>query len=165
MQKSEPLEVVIRPVEGEEEVRRCAQLMADSEPWITLRRTYGHGLKALRDPNRETYVALVSEALAGLIILNLGGSFSGYIRTIAVMPQWRNQGIGQKLIPFAEQRIFRQSPNVFLCVSSFNSAAQRFYRRLGYEQVGELKDYVVKGHSELFMRKTLGPIAGFRGQH
>jgi ribosomal protein S18 acetylase RimI-like enzyme len=59
---------------------------------------------------------------------------------------------------FAEERIFQEVPNVFLCVSSFNQEAQRFYARLGYEQVGELKDYVVRGHSEFLMRKTIGPL-------
>ena len=74
------------------------------------------------------------------------------------MPERRKQGIGSKLMAFAEERIFREAPNVFLCVSSFNKEAQRFYIRLGYEQIGELKDYVVKGHSELLMRKTTGPL-------
>lgn len=30
---------------------------------------------------------------------------------------------------------------------------------LGYETVGELRDYVVRGESELLMRKSLGPLA------
>ena len=46
---------------------------------------------------------------------------------------------------FAEQRIWRDHQNVFLCVSSFNHAARRFYQRLGYQQVGELSDFLVSG--------------------
>ena len=59
---------------------------------------------------------------------------------------------------------FRESPNVFLCVSSFNKEAQRLYKRLGYRKVGELKDYVVKGHSEFLMRKSIGPIMGYKAR-
>jgi RimJ/RimL family protein N-acetyltransferase len=55
---------------------------------------------------------------------------------------------------FAEERIFRETPNVFLLVSSFNHRARALYQRLGYEPIGELKDFIVPGHSELLMRKV-----------
>ena len=152
----------IRPLQNADEARLCAEFMATSEPWITLRRTFEDGLRALGDSTREVYVASIENAIAGCIILKLGGPLNGYIQTICVGPKWRNGGIGRKLIAFAEERIFRESPNVFLCVSSFNTRAQEFYARLGYERAGELKDYVVKGHSEVLMRKTLGPIEEFR---
>jgi ribosomal protein S18 acetylase RimI-like enzyme len=153
--------LTIRPLQGPDEARACAQLMANSEPWITLRRDYEFALKRLSDPTREVYTAMFEMTLAGFIVLNLRGPLNGYIQTIGVMPESRNCGIGARMIAFAEERIFRESPNVFLCVSSFNAAAQRFYARLGYQRVGELKDYVVKGHSEYLMRKTKGPLADF----
>jgi ribosomal protein S18 acetylase RimI-like enzyme len=62
---------------------------------------------------------------------------------------------------FAEKRVFRDSPNIFLCVSSFNEGARRLYERLGYTPVGELEDYLVAGHAEILMRKTIGPLEGF----
>jgi hypothetical protein len=31
------------------------------------------------------------------------------------------------------------------------------YPRLGCERVGELQDFMVRGHSEILMRKTIGP--------
>lgn len=43
----------------------------------------------------------------------------------------------------------------FLCVSSFNPRARALYERLGYELIGELKDFVIDGASELLMRKRL----------
>lgn len=57
--------------------------------------------------------------------------------------------------------ILRESPNVFMCVSSFNQDARRLYQRLGYQVVGELTDYIVRGHSEILLRKTVGPVATF----
>ena len=72
----------------------------------------------------------------------------------------RGQGLGTRLVEFAEKRIFRDTPNVFLCVSSFNPRARALYERLGYERIGELKNYLIDGASELLMRKTIGPIRG-----
>jgi ribosomal protein S18 acetylase RimI-like enzyme len=89
------------------------------------------------------------------------GAFVGYIKSICVSPRWRNRGIGSRLMSFAEGRIFGEAPNVFICVSSFNEGARRFYERLGYEVVGELKNYIVSGHSEILMRKTIAPLAEF----
>lgn len=70
--------------------------------------------------------------------------------------------MGTALLSWAERRIHRESPNVFLCVSSFNVAAQRLYERLGYETVGRFADFIVQGHDELLLRKTRGPWAEFR---
>lgn len=152
----------IRKLQLDDEVHQCAQLMANSEPWITLRRTYEDSAKILRNSSKEIYIAAIGDKVAGFIILDMNGGFRGYIQTVAVMPEWRNQGIGSSLIRFAEERIFRDSPNVFMCVSSFNKNAQRLYARLGYERVGELKDYVVAGHSEILLRKTIAPLREFQ---
>ncbi|HEY0787399.1 MAG TPA: N-acetyltransferase, partial [Thermoanaerobaculia bacterium] len=57
---------------------------------------------------------------------------------------------------------FRESPNAFLCVSSFNEGAKRLYERSGYEVVGVLRDYLVRSYDEILMRKTIGPIDEFR---
>jgi ribosomal protein S18 acetylase RimI-like enzyme len=63
---------------------------------------------------------------------------------------------------FAERRIFSETPNAFICVSSFNGGARRLYERLGYQVIGELEDYVIPGHSEILLRKTIGPLTEFR---
>jgi ribosomal protein S18 acetylase RimI-like enzyme len=44
---------------------------------------------------------------------------------------------------------------VFLLTSDFNEDAQAFYRRLGYQQVGAIPDYVVPGITELIFYKRL----------
>jgi len=136
----------------------CADLLAHSDPWLTL----GYGreqlLRTVRLPERERYVAYIGEQLAGLLLLNLQGTFAGYIQTIGVAAALRGQGCGTELMAFAEERIFRDHANVFLCVSAFNGAARRFYQRLGYAEVGELTDFLVAGHSEWLLRKTRGPI-------
>ncbi len=154
--------VEIRPLTSDAEAQACARMMAGSEPWITLGRGYEESLALLQDPTREVYGAFEEGRVRGFVILNMSGAFVGYIQTICVGAEDRSRGIGSLLMRFAEERIFRDSPNVFLCVSSFNPRAKALYERLGYEMVGELKDYIVKGHSEYLLRKTIGPIQEFR---
>jgi len=148
----------IRLLNSEAETEACAALMAASEPWVTLRRDPEALLRFLREPGRERYVAYLGDRLAGLLVLNLQGAFVGYLQTICIAPDCRDRGLGTRLIAFAEARIFRDHPNVFLCVSSFNQAARRLYARLGYAVVGELTDYLVPGHSEMLLRKSQGPL-------
>ena len=155
-------QIIIEPLRDDADARACGALMARSEPWLTLRRDFDHALALLSDQSNEVYLARAGKTLVGHIVGNMQGPFAGYIQVLAVAEEWRGRGIGERLLRFAEERIFRDSPNVFLCVSSFNPAAQRFYARLGYERVGELKDYVIPGASEFLMRKTIGPKNGHR---
>ena len=151
----------IRPLANSEEAEACARFMADSEPWMTLGRSYEASLRLLRDPTREVYVIDAAGSLAGFLIFCLVGPFSGYIQTVLVAPEYQGRGLGSQLVTFAERRIFNVSPNAFLCVSSFNAGARRLYERLGYTYVGELTDYLVRGHSELLFRKSRGPWSEF----
>ena len=154
--------VTIRRLASAEETDQCARLMAGTDPWITLGRGYDSSLRVIQDPSREVYVAEDEAGLAGFIILCMAGAFIGYIQTVLVAPDRQGKGIGSQLVAFAEDRIFAESPHAFLCVSSFNPRARQLYERLGYQYVGELTDYIVRGHSELLFRKTRGPWNDFR---
>ncbi len=155
--------ILIRKIACPKEAEACARMMAGSEPWITLRRDYETLLRIVANPAREVYVALAgSKEIAGFIMLNMQGAFIGYIQSICIAPNWRSKGIGSRLMAFAEKRIFRETPNTFICVSSFNPRARKLYERLGYEVIGELKDYIVSGHSEILLRKAIAPLADFK---
>ncbi len=155
------MKVKIRKLQQEDEAHQCAQFMAESDPWKRLGRTYDGSMQMLLDSEREVYVATVDDEIVGVIILWMKGAWVGYIQTIGVFPQWQGQGIGSQLIQFAEKRIFADSPNVFMCVSSFNEGAQKLYQRLGYEVVGEIKKYIVVEYSEILLRKTIAPLVDF----
>ena len=151
----------IQRLERLEQAEACARMMAESEPWITLGRGYSESLTILTDPSREVYLALVGEEVAGFVVLGMMGAFTGYVKSIYVSPRYRRGGVGAQLMFFTEERVFRERPNVFLCVSDFNVGARRFYERLGYLAVGELRDYIVRGRSEILLRKTVGPLTDF----
>ncbi len=142
-------EIEIRKLQHRVEAEICARMMANSEPWVTLRQNYTAWLEIVTDPSREVYLAFVDGEIAGFIILHLRGIFNGYIQSVCVEPEWRNKGIGSRLMTFAEGRIFSETDNVFICVSTFNQDARRLYERLGYEVTGE------PGDSEILLRKTI----------
>jgi ribosomal protein S18 acetylase RimI-like enzyme len=160
--KAREQDIEIRRLEGRAEAEICARMMANSEPWITLRRNYDASLKILTDPSREVYLAMVSNEIVGFTILNMHGAFVGYIQSVCVAPQWRGRGFGSKLMDHVEKRILSETPNVFICVSSFNGRVQKLYERRGYEVVGELKNWIVPGHSEILLRKTVAPLTEFK---
>jgi ribosomal-protein-alanine N-acetyltransferase len=149
----------IKRLEGVEQAEACAGMMAGSEPWVTLGRGYDESLTILTASSREVYLAVDGEEIAGFVVLEMEGAFTGYVKSIYVSPPYRRGGVGARLMSFVEERVFRERPNVFLCVSDFNVGARRFYEWLGYEEVGELRDYLVAGRSEVLLRKTIGPLA------
>ena len=141
--------IEIRKLKHTVEAERCARMMANSKPWATLRQNYTAWLEIVSDPSREVYLAFVDGEITGFIILHLQGILNGYIQSVCVAAEWRNKGIGSRLMTFAERRIFSKTQNVFICVSTFNHGARRLYERLGYEIMGEPWD------SEILLRKTM----------
>ena len=142
----------------------CALMMSMSEPWITLGIDYHLSMNAFVGPCKEIYVLEKGKEIAGFVILQICGTFSGYIQTICIDEKYRGEGLGKRLLCFCEERIHKISPNVFICVSSFNKGAIKLYYEFGFKLVGELKDFVKEGFDELLLRKTIGPRLGYTAQ-
>ena len=104
----------------------------------------------------------IDNEIAGFVILQIGGTFKEYIQTICIDGAYRGRGIGKKLLQFSEERILKISPNIFICVFSFNNGAIRLYIEFGFKLVGELDNFVKEGFTELLFRKTFGPIVGYK---
>lgn len=152
----------IRLLSNRKEADECADIMRGSEPWETFGTNYSAVPDKIMEPNRETHLAVKDNHVIGFIIIRMDGGFIGYISLLAVHPDWRGKGVGTGLIRFAEERIFAEAPNVFICVSSFNPKARALYNRLGYEEIGPIREYAVRGHDEILLRKTIGPLTEFR---
>jgi len=151
----------IGPLDRGREAAACAEMMLTTEPWITLQLTRENALATLYDHAKEVYAARDGRGVSGFVIIDMRGLIRGYIQTVCVQPDRRGSGVGSSLLRFAEERIFRESPNVFICVSSFNPNARRLYERLGFQQVGLLPELIVPGHDELLLRKTRGAWTEF----
>ena len=151
-------DIQVHAFESAADAEWSADVMAGSEPWMTLGTGYERSLNFLSNDARERYLARVAGEPAGFLMISMQGAFVGYIQLLGVARNFRGCGVGKALIEFAERRIFRETPNVFICVSDFNREAQGFYSKMGYQKVGELKDFIIAGHSEILLRKTIGPI-------
>jgi len=147
----------IGPLDRGRDAAACAEMMLTTEPWITLRLTRENALATLYDTAKEVYAARDASGVAGFVVIDMRGLLRGYIQTVCVRADRRGTGLGSRLVRFAEDRIFHESPNVFICVSSFNPRARQLYERLGFEVVGPLHELIVPGHHELLLRKTRGP--------
>jgi ribosomal protein S18 acetylase RimI-like enzyme len=134
----------------------AATLLSGNEPWVTLGITAEKSRETLNDPEYLVYVAHQQQTACGVIIIDpLGVAGSPYIKSIAVAEAFRSKGVGAALLEFTEASFRAKSRYLFLCVSSFNTRARSFYERLGYTFIGEFKDYVIDGVSEILMSKRL----------
>jgi len=141
---------------SEQEKDLAAALLAGSEPWITLGITYDQCERNCHDPEFLVYMAYLENKPGGIIIIDPRGiAGSPYVKSIAVFPEFRGQGIGKKLLLLAEELFRKNAKHIFICVSSFNLRARRLYEKCGYEAVGEFKDYIIDGESEILMHKRL----------
>lgn len=139
-------------------IKACDAIAASSDPWKTLneRILFQHYIAM-----KQAYVCIAGERAVGFIIFTPEPVFArgGYLRAIGVLPSMQRQGIGEKLLLFAEKMTARCSQNFFLCVSNFNKKAQAFYKTQGYAKAGTLVDLIVPGSSEYIYWKRLMPLS------
>jgi len=161
---------VIAPL-AERDLPGCAALMAGSEPWTR----YGIDDRAARalwanalSERAEVVVARQGEITCGFAWYISRGAFglSGYLKLLGVSREARGRGVGRALLAHTERRALADGQDdLFLLVSDFNLAAQRFYQAHGYQEIGAVADYVCPGIAELIYRKRLreeGCVRGIR---
>jgi [ribosomal protein S18]-alanine N-acetyltransferase len=154
----------IEQITNQEDFDYCALMMSKSDPWITLEMGFDLCKQAFTGVSKEVYIIKHIGEIAGFVILQMEGSFKGYIQTICIAEGLRGKGFGKQLLQFCEEYILKISPNIFICVSSFNTDALRLYTNFGFKIIGELNDFVKGGFTELLLRKTMGPMIGFSNE-
>ena len=76
-----------------------------------------------------------------------------YVDTLWVSDELRGRGYGAQLLTAIENEAIKHNcTNIYLDTFSFQ--APEFFKRLGYEIFGELKDFP-PGHSRIFLTKKL----------
>lgn len=141
---------------SETERDKAAHLLADSEPWVTLKINLEQCKRNCNDPEFQVYMAYSGPCPAGVLIIDPRGvAGSPYIKSIAVFPEFRDKGIGTLLLSYAEELFRRKAKYLFICVSSFNHRARNLYEKFGFSAIGELRDYIIEGASEILMYKRL----------
>ena len=141
----------------------AARLMATSDPWVTLGRGYHTCLAACTVPTDTLEIAASGGTRRGFVLVRPHGvAGAPYIVSIAVDQAFRSHGVGAALLAHVEAAYRGRAAHLFLCVSSFNTGARTFYQRLGFDEVGRFKDFIIAGADELLMYKRLDRPASTR---
>ena len=145
---------------SKEFISSCSKIVAETELWHHYGIDYDRAFSMFStafESGEHIFVAVLDGDVVGFVWIVPRGMFgrSGYIKLIGVAPQMRGHGIGGALLSFAEDELSKYDRDVFLLVSHFNSSAIKFYKKMGYVEVGRLPDYAVKGITEILMWKRL----------
>ena len=102
-------------------------------------------LQLLKEYNCVTLIAKVEGVIVGFVagmIYVERKALNAHILTIDVSPAYRRRGIGKLLLQEME-RIFKEKgvKASHLEVREKNFAAINLYRKLGYEEIGKLRNY------------------------
>ncbi|MEO8394872.1 MAG: GNAT family N-acetyltransferase [Chloroflexota bacterium] len=138
-----------------QDVPSIAHWMAEMPLWKRYGVTEAGAQAQFNDAISRGDLVLVAEKNCGFAWCARGGAFgrSDYLRLIGVRADCAGRGLGAALLSEVEAQA--KSRDLFLLVSDFNEGAQRFYRRMGYEQIGAIPGYVLPDVTELIFRKLL----------
>ncbi len=138
-----------------EDIPAISRWMADLPLWRRYGVTEASAAAQFAGALQRGDLVLVEADGCGFAWCERGGGFgrSDYLRLIGVRGDCAGQGIGAALLSEVESSA--KSRDLFLLVSDFNVGAQRFYQRMGYEQIGAIPGYVLADVTELIFRKVL----------
>ncbi|HWH76652.1 MAG TPA: GNAT family N-acetyltransferase [Candidatus Binatus sp.] len=132
-------------------------LIEDGLPW---RWTAKRVESSIRATNVNVLVARVDERIIGFGIMRYGDD-DAHLDLFAVAPGFRREGVGRQLLQWLEKcavvaGIFR----IILEVRTINEAAQRFYKRMGYQPQNQLPGYYQGVEAALRMSRDLSRHSG-----
>jgi ribosomal protein S18 acetylase RimI-like enzyme len=138
--------------------KKLGVAIASMDPWRTLRigpETIARQLLEPEDHLRQHEICLKKEC-AGAIVVRAPWLYGPYISLLAILPDYQAMGLGAAVLRKVANETKPRPKNIWVCVSSFNQRAQRFYTRNGFEHVGTLPGLIRPKFTELLMRKRLG---------
>jgi ribosomal-protein-alanine N-acetyltransferase len=114
-------------------------------------------LEALSYYPTTYFVAVCDGKVAGFIVgglENTGENVYGHLCNLGVNPAYQHRGIGTLLVNRIEHQFaFELATGVQLEVRLSNTAAQRFYRGLGYREVFRIANYYANIEDAVVMMK------------
>lgn len=126
------------------EVERIEQSCFTSDAWSESSFVY-----AMESDELLSLTAEIDGRVAGYIVVTRIVEAS--IDSIAVAPEYRRQGVAEKLIRAALEGF---SGDVFLEVRQSNLAARELYKKLGFEEISVRKNYYEKPTENAIIMKT-----------
>lgn len=136
------MKTILQGIKGIEE--RCFQ-----EPWSES--VLGECL------GQSHYIWETATDEIGLIVAYACGSISfdeGEILRVAVLPEYRRQGLGEKVLGGILQKLEERGvEKVFLEVRASNEPAKALYGKMGFTTIGIRKGYYPGGEDAVIMEK------------
>ena len=141
------------------EPRSCAGLAAGivvMEPWSVMNYPAERLASFLTSPDggAARYVVNVKGKEAGAVSVRHPWLKGPYLELLALLPEAQSQGIGSSIMAWFETAgLQHRARNLWVCASSFNGRALRFYERHGFARAATLPDLVAEGYDEILSRK------------
>jgi ribosomal protein S18 acetylase RimI-like enzyme len=112
-------------------------------------------LSCYKDKHYQAYVYEKNGEILGVIILEQD-YLNLSIFNLYVDVDRRGESIGQSLVKFAEKLASRKKMDgIRVSTSVDNEQAQKFYLKLGFEDVGKVKNYSQRGQTDfIFWKKA-----------
>jgi len=130
-------------------IRQLERLSFELDAWPLIEM-----IGVLSLPSIERWKAMHSDQVVGFVAADVRRRQNlAWIATIAVHPDFRGRGIGDRLLALAEQR--SGMPRMRLSVRASNRSAQRLYQRRGYQQIDVWPRYYTGDEDAIVMEKVL----------
>lgn len=126
--------------------------LAGIEPWWTLGYSVGtlRGYLTRPDPALNRNIVWIEGQRVGVVALRHPWLRGPYLELLAITLPGR--GLGSQVIRWA---VDQAGPNLWACVSDFNTCARQFYENQGFVEAAVLPDLVVPGRNEVLMRRRV----------
>ena len=105
--------------------------MNSFSPWTSSQFTEAHNY---------IYVLLCESVVIGFVALTQSYD-QAELQNFSIHQDYQNQGYGRRLLEFAFQHLSRDVKQIFLEVRVSNFTAIRLYHNLGFEEIGNRRDY------------------------
>jgi GNAT superfamily N-acetyltransferase len=116
---------------------------------------------AMTSDGGSRYLIEIDGAEAGAVAVRHPWLKGPYLELLAVLPSFQRRGIGAGVMSWFEQAgRGLGARNLWVCASSFNDGALRFYQRHGFRPAARLPGLVAESYDEILLRKF--PLPGVR---
>ena len=118
--------------------------------------------RLIRHKAKNVVVVRKKKALIGFGIMSYGDD-SANLDLLAIASGYRRRGVGRQVVEWLEKVALTAGiVNVFVQVRQSNRGAIRFYRKLGYQAVDEIKGYYQGREAAVIMGKSIRKIVGLK---
>ncbi|HZV21764.1 MAG TPA: GNAT family N-acetyltransferase [Hyphomicrobiales bacterium] len=149
--------ILLRPLRPEH-TALLANAMSAMPPWSVIGFPAERMVRAFTRvlPSVFRFEIIAEDKPAGMVAIQNPFLHGPYLQVLAILPEFQGRKFGWRILEWMEGEARQeQARQLWLCVSTFNTGAQRFYRRFGFQEAAMLDKLASDGSDEILMRKRL----------